>query len=37
MALLPLPRLHLKSGLRDFGIDQLPKSDKSDFGWRDAR
>src|SRR5216684_5441445 len=30
----PLPRLHPKSGLPDFGIHGRPKSDKSDFGWR---
>src|SRR5262245_61780760 len=31
----PLPRLHPNSGLPEFGIIDRPKSDKSDFGWRD--
>src|SRR5262249_27240760 len=31
----PLPRLHPKSGLPDFDTSKWPKSDKSDFGWRD--
>src|SRR5689334_8121229 len=30
----PLPRLRPKSGLPDFGTNDGPKSDISDFGWR---
>src|SRR5882757_9781711 len=32
----PLPRLQPKSGLPDFGrLQDRPKSETSDFGWRD--